>query len=85
MRLERFHAPLIALVVGLILLVVNFPIPKANEGGIPITEYGSWGFVTSCVLLAASVFWFLFIAFGAPPKGAKPKKSTPKRKGKKRR
>ena len=78
MQLQRFHPPLIAVVLGTVLLIVNFPIPKANESGIPVTEYGTPGFITSCVVLGISVLWFLYVAFGPQP--PKPKSKSGKKK-----
>ena len=84
MKLHRFHPPLIAVVLSTVLLIVNFPIPKATESGIPVTEYGTPGFILSCVALALTFCWFLYLAFGPQPPKAKKSKSK-SRKGKKRR
>lgn len=67
---------MIALVAGLLMLVVNFPIPKVSESGVPIAEYNTLGFIVSCVVLGASLIWFLIVAFGNPPQSSPSSKSS---------
>ena len=85
MQFGRLHPPMIALVAGLVMLVINFPIPKPQEGGIPISEYSSLGFILSCVALGAALIWFLFVAFGSSSPGSKSSKSSASSKANKKR
>jgi hypothetical protein len=82
MKFERFHAPLAALVVGFILMAVNFPYDAVGGNRLSsIAPTYSGYFFASCLFAVGSLIWFCFIGFGSKPKGAKRKSHSSRSRG----